>query len=120
MKFINLIRSDGGVYGGFDTCDYSDLGCSATNPIALFLWFVGFLIVSGIIYLIKEKFDEASYPKRTRTEILEQESRDAWNRLDADIEERIKHHKRYGEKIPTELQNLRRRVEKAKKKKNYK
>jgi hypothetical protein len=120
MKFINLIRSDGGVYGGFDTCDYSDLGCSSTNPIALFLWFVGFLIVSGIIYLIKEKFDEASYPKRTRTEILEQQSKDAWNRLDADIEERIKHHKRYGEKIPTELQNLRRRVEKAKKKKNYK
>ena len=120
MKFINLIRSDGGVYGGFDTCDYSDLGCSSTNPIALLLWFVGFLILSGIIYLIKEKFDEASYPKRTRTEILEQESKDAWNRLDAETEEKINQYKMYGEKIPKELLDVRRRVQKAKKKKTTK
>jgi len=120
MKFIHLLRADGGVYGGFDTCDYRDLGCVPTNPIALFLTFVGILVVYGIFTLIKEKFDEASYPKLTRTEILEQESKDAWNRLDAETEEKINQYKMYGEKIPKELLDVRRRVQKAKKKKTTK
>ena len=80
MILANLIRIDGGVYGGFDNCDYSDLGCSSSNPIALFLWFVGFLIVSGIFYLIKEKISETSYQMRTRKQSREEKLEDEWNR----------------------------------------
>jgi hypothetical protein len=122
MKFTHLLRTDGGVYGGFDNCDYSDLGCSSTNPIGFFLWFVGFLIVSGIFYLIKEKISETSYQMSARKQIREDNLMNEWENKRK--QERLEWYRSNGLDTPEELQRdaekIIRRIKNSKKKKTTK
>ena len=81
MILINLIRVDGGVYGGFDGCESSEFGCTnETNPLGLILGFIVLCILYVVFTSINDSLTEKSIKRNIRKREKQKFAMDEWDR----------------------------------------
>jgi len=80
MISTNLIRIDGGVYGGFDGCENAEFGCgvNGTTPLGLLLGFLALGVIYVVFNSIKDSISESNYQRIKRKKENDKRSEVEW------------------------------------------